>query len=74
MYGKGTWEIEKNVILFSFDQNGLDTKHTLDFNNSKARYDRKLFEAKYGKEINTSLRFFESNIFWIKGRTLIKIQ
>lgn len=72
-YGKGSWRIEKNVILFSVNKNDLDTKHTLNFNNSKARFISKYPRDKSDREIRTSIKFYDSEIFWIKGRALIKI-
>ncbi len=72
-YGKGKWKLEKNVILFSVDKNDLDKKHTLNFNNSKARFISKSPRDKSEREISTSIKFYDSEIFWIKGRTLLKI-
>lgn len=72
-YGKGKWKLEKNIILMSTDKNDLDTKHTLNFNNSKARYISKSPRDKSDREISTSIKFYDSEIFWMKGRTLIEI-
>ena len=72
IYGKGTWESKKSLVYFTTSKADIDDKHTLDFSNSKARFDAKSPRDKSGKEIKTSLRFYESEVFWVKGMKLIK--
>ncbi|MCK7589615.1 copper resistance protein NlpE [Subsaxibacter sp. CAU 1640] len=71
-YGKGTWTVEKNVIIFKTKSSDLDEKYQLDLTGTQARFDRKSPRDKSDRDIKTSLRFFASEIFWIKGMTLIK--
>lgn len=72
-YGKGTWTTKKNLIYFSVDQNtDLDEEHTLNLNNSKARVDRKSPRNKSPEIVPDTLRFYESDIFWVSGMKLIK--
>ncbi|GAA3777823.1 hypothetical protein GCM10022271_07540 [Corallibacter vietnamensis] len=72
MYGKGTWKLENNIVFFKTTTSDIDKTHTLNFNNSKARFITKSPRDKTNREIPTSLRFFKSNIFWVKGRNLLK--
>ena len=73
-YGKGTWKLEKkHVIYFYTDSTDLDTKFQLDFDTSKARVKRKSPRDKSDRIIKESLRFYDSEIFWIKGLELFKI-
>ncbi len=71
-YAKGTWKSIKNLIHFSTNKSDLDEIHTLDFNNTKARYISKSPRDKSDRIIKTSIRFFESEINWISGRILLK--
>lgn len=72
-YGKGTWKAEKNVVYFRTDkETDLDDKYTIDFTNSKARYITKSSRDKSDKVEKTALRFYESNLFYIKGLELFK--
>ncbi|VAW18294.1 hypothetical protein MNBD_BACTEROID03-2210 [hydrothermal vent metagenome] len=73
-YGKGKWIAENKVITFLLDkEKDFDDKHTLDFNNSKARFVIKSPRDKADRIIKTRLKFFESEIFWIKGIDMFKI-
>ena len=72
LYAKGTWKSEKNLIFFSAGSNDFDEKHTLDFNNTKARFITKSPRDKSDREIKTSLLFYESDI-WLTGNKLIKL-
>ena len=72
-YAKGTWKCEKGLIFFSTDSNDLDEKFKLDFNNSKARFISKSPRDQSSRDIKTSIRFYESELSWLKGVTLIKI-
>lgn len=71
LYAKGTWKSEKNLIFFSAGSNDFDEKHTLDFNNTKARFITKSPRDKSDREIKTSILFYESD-FWLTGNTLVK--
>ena len=71
-HGKGTWISKDKLIFFSADKNDVNESHVLDFNNSKARFISKSPRDKSAKIVKTSIRFYESDIFWITGRTLLK--
>ncbi|WP_425076509.1 hypothetical protein [Psychroserpens sp. S379A] len=71
-YGKGTWTQNKKIIVFSTEASDLDDKFTLDFNGTKARFISKSPRDKSDRVIETSIRFYESEIFWIKGMTVVK--
>ena len=73
-YGKGTWKVEKNNTLYFYTNNStdLDDKHILDFTNSKARYYTKSPRDKTDKIVKNNLRFYDSEIFWVKGMKLFK--
>jgi len=72
--GKGTWKVEKpNVIYFYVDEEkDMDNAHVLNFNNSKARFTQKSPRDKSDRIIPTSIRFYDSEISWIKGMKLLK--
>jgi hypothetical protein len=62
-YGKGTWTVTNNVVLFSTDsQKDLDQKNTLDFTNSKARFVTKSPRDKTDKVVETKLHFLQTDI------------
>ncbi|MFD0990631.1 hypothetical protein ACFQ1R_11025 [Mariniflexile jejuense] len=72
-YGKGIWTVDKNLIFLTTNkETDLDEKYTMDFTNSKARYTTKLPRDTSNKVVKTSLRFYESDIFHIKGLELFK--
>ena len=73
-YGKGTWKIEKNNVLYFYTikENDLDEKHTLNFTNTKARYITKSLRDTSDKEVKNHLRFYDSEIPWIKGNKLFR--
>jgi hypothetical protein len=73
-YGKGTWKIEKDNVLYFYTnkENDLDKKHTLNFTNTKARYITKSPRDTSTKEVKNHLRFYESEIPWIKGNKLFR--
>jgi hypothetical protein len=72
-YGKGTWSAKKNLVFFYTDKEmDLDEKYTVDFTNSKARYITKSSRDKSDKVVKTALRFYESDLFYIKGLQLFK--
>ena len=73
IYGKGKWIEKNNMIQFiTNSKNDIDQKFTLDFSNSKARFITKSPRDKSDRVIATSLRFIESDIFWMKGVTVIQ--
>jgi len=73
-YGKGNWKVGKaNVLYFTTNENNdLDETHTLNFTNSKARFYEKSPRDKSAKIIKKHLRFYDSDIPWVKGMKLIK--
>lgn len=72
-YGKGTWKAQKNLVFFYSDKEiDLDEKYNIDFTNSKARYITKSPRNTSSKIVKTSLRFYESDLFYIKGLELLK--
>ena len=62
-YGKGTWTKEKKVITFSTEASDLDLKYTLDFNNSKARFNSKSPRDKTDRVIANFIVFYETDVF-----------
>ncbi|WAC01177.1 hypothetical protein N7U66_13630 [Lacinutrix neustonica] len=74
VYGKGCWKQDKKIVTFSTTPRDFDEKHTIDLNKSKARFDSKSKRDHSNRTRKTSIRFFESEILWIKGKTFIKIE
>jgi len=72
--GKGIWKVEKpNVIYFYVDEEkDVDDTFVLNFNNSKARFTQKSPRDTSDRIIPTSIRFYDSEIFWVKGMKLLK--
>jgi hypothetical protein len=72
-YGKGTWNAEKNLVSFQANQTSdLNETHTLNLNNTKARINSKSPRDKSGKDIKTSIVFYESELQEVKGLELFK--
>ncbi len=71
-YAKGIWKLDKNLITFTASESDFDEKYTLDFNNTKARFITKSPRDISGRDIKTSIQFYESKIFWIIKRMLLK--
>ena len=72
-YGKGTWKAEGNLVFFYTDKKTeMDEKYKINFTNSKARYITKSPRDKSDKIVKTALRFYESDLFYIKGLELFK--
>lgn len=71
-YAKGTWESDKNLIYFTCNTSDFDETYTLDFNSTKARFISKSPRDQSDRVIKTALVFYESEIPWVKGRTLLK--
>ena len=74
IHGKGKWTIKNNLISFIVEkQKDLDEKYTLNFNNSKARFIIKSQRNKTDQIIKTRIKFLESDIFWMTGTEIFKI-
>ena len=72
-YGKGNWRAEKNIVSFSTDKIiDLDETHSLDFSKTKARYVIRSLRDKSDRVVPTRLKFYQSDIFWVKGEELLK--
>tara|TARA_B100000768_G_scaffold39367_1_gene38241 strand:- start:760 stop:1188 length:429 start_codon:yes stop_codon:yes gene_type:complete len=73
-YGRGTWKIEKNNVFYFYTnkENDIDEEYTLNFTNTKARYITKSLRDTSEKEVKNHLRFYDSEIFWIKGNKLFR--
>ena len=72
LYAKGTWTSDKNVIIFSAEPSDIDDTHVLNFNTTRARYKEKSSRDKSDRVVETSLIFYQSEIFWVKGMKLLK--
>jgi len=71
-YAKGTWTQEKKIIKLHTTPQDLNEKYTLNLNKSRARSNRRSPRNTSTTPYKESLRFFESPIFWFKGREFIK--
>lgn len=71
-FGKGTWTSDKRLIFLKAEESDIDDKHVLNLNNTKLRYITKSPRDKSNRDIKTSVRIIDTEIFWLKGRTLIK--
>lgn len=57
IYGKGTWTAKGKYIYFNTNpETEIDDKYTLNFTNTKGRWDAR----------NNRLILYESDIFWLK--------
>ena len=73
-YGKGKWSVKNNVVTFSSNKKeDLNSKYTLDFSNSTARFITKNPRDKTDQIVKTRLTFLESKMFWLKGIDIFKI-
>ena len=73
-YAKGTWDSENNLILFHADEVlDLNGDYTLNFKNSKARFNTKSSRDASSKVVKTSIKFYDSELSWVKGLELFKI-
>jgi len=73
-YGKGKWSVKNNVVTFSSDKKeDLNSKYTLDFSNSTARFITKNPRDKTDQIVKTRLTFLDSKMFWLKGIDIFKI-
>ncbi len=72
-YGKGSWTSKNNEIYFStHTETDLDDTHTLDFSGTKARSNRRSSRNKSSKVVKESIRFYASEIPWLKGWELFR--
>lgn len=72
-YGKGNWSAEKNLISFFSDKiKDLDEINRLDFSNTKAKFQSNSPRDKSNRMVPTKLKFYQSDIFWVKGTELLK--
>lgn len=63
IYGKGTWTSKGKYIYFSTDPEiEIDDKHTLNFTNTKGRWDAR----------KNKLVLYESDIFWLRRFQITK--
>ncbi len=80
LYGRGSWKAEARrkfsteipVISFVTETGDLNEQYTLDFTGTQARWVSKSPRDKSDREVETRLRFFESQIFWIEGIDMYK--
>ena len=73
-YGKGIWKAQKKLIFLSTDkEKDMNATYTLNLNNTKARYISKSPRDKSARDIKTALKFYASEITWLKGESLYKI-
>ncbi len=80
LYGKGSWKAEAKrkfsteiqVVSFFTEVGDLHEQYTLDFTGTQARWVSKSPRDKSDREVETRLRFFESQIFWIEGIDMYK--
>ena len=75
-YGKGVWKSQKNNLIYFFTnhKNDLDATHTINLNNTKARFISKSPRDKSDRIIKTALKFYESEVPWVKGKELFKLE
>ncbi len=67
-YGKGTWRIEgKSLLLTSNAETDINEEFVLNLSNSKARL---IHKRNYEGQKVMLLKFYESDIFWVKGMEL----
>jgi len=73
-YGKGTWMVKDNIVLFSADKlKDFDATNTLDFTGTKARFITKSPRDSSDKLIKTQLRFLKSEIPFMERVGLLQI-
>ncbi|OBX23488.1 MULTISPECIES: hypothetical protein [Bizionia] len=71
-YGKGTWELKKNIVYFTANETDLDSKFTLNLNNTEARFSTKSPRDASNQEVPTMLTIFKSDEAGLVGRKLEK--
>lgn len=72
-YGRGTWIFQdKKVLFYTNPEKDLEGKYSLNFANSRAHFLTKSPRDLSGRPFKIRLKFFESDIFWIKGLEIFK--
>lgn len=71
-YGKGIWQSEGKIVSFYSEASDFDTIHTVNLNNSKARYIEKSPRDTSDKIVKTAIHFYQSETSYIKGLKLLK--
>jgi hypothetical protein len=72
-YGRGTWSFQdRKVLFYTNPEKDMDEKYTLNFANSRAHFMTKSPRSQSDRAFKTRLKFFESDIFWIKGLEIFK--
>lgn len=70
---KESWNSDNKLIYFLTDSEDFDEIHTLNFNNTKARFITKSPRDKSNKDIKTSIEFYDSEISWLKRNYFLKV-
>ena len=72
-YGRGTWKSQdKKILFFTNPEKDLTEKYSLNLANSRAHFITKSKRSSSEHPFKTRLKFFESDIFWIKGVEIFK--
>ena len=73
-FGKGTWVQEgtHTLIFYTNMETDLDKTYTLNLTNTRARSNRKSSRNNSTEVVQESIRFFQSDIIWLKGLELLK--
>ncbi|MDX1332087.1 MAG: hypothetical protein R3252_03580 [Robiginitalea sp.] len=72
-YGRGTWLFKDKKVLFDTNpEKDLEGKYSLNFTNSRAHFLTKSSRDLSGRPFKIRLKFYESDIFWIKGLEIFK--
>lgn len=71
-YGQGAWSFKGKIIYFVTNATDLDSKYTIDLNNSKARFFKKSERNTSNKKQPTYIQFFTSEYPVAKRLKLFK--
>lgn len=72
-YGRGRWEATaKKLTLITDPDTDVNEDFVLDLNGSKAHFIFKSPRDKTDRVVKTRLKFYESDIFWVKGMEIFK--
>tara|TARA_R110002167_G_scaffold163242_21_gene360032 strand:- start:2807 stop:3232 length:426 start_codon:yes stop_codon:yes gene_type:complete len=72
LYGRGSWKAEKNLIFFHTEDKDIGPDYSLNLNASKAKVKTTSPSRKATGITEESLRFYASDIYWVKGIVLDK--